>query len=79
MTPGEQADAVIAFYKRLSDGGVPEDAASLCSIDFNKSLMSGIVKPEPPDPHDQRAAIAEAGEAKRAQRAERLAAQNGAT
>lgn len=77
MTPTEQTEAVCAFYKRLTEGGVPEDAASVCSIDFNKSLMSGTVKPDPPDPSDQRAAIAEAGEAKRSQRAERLAARSG--
>lgn len=75
MTPADQADAVIAFYTRLTDGKIPADAALLLSIDFNKGLMTGSVKPEKPDVHEARATIDEAAAKKREAREARLAAQ----
>lgn len=75
MTPNEQADEVIAFYTRLTEGKIPEDAALLFTIDFNKGLMVGSVKPEKPALSELRSEFKSEAEAKHARRAEQLAAQ----
>lgn len=72
MTLSEQATAVIAFYKQLTEGGLTDDAAAVCAIDFNKSLMTGTVKPPAPTKSETNHTIAEAADEKRARRAEML-------
>lgn len=70
------ADAVIAFNKRLRDGGVTDDVAGVCTVDLNKILLSRNPPPIPSDPEAQRAEIREAAARKAEERAARLAGQS---
>lgn len=67
------ADAVAKFYKRLKEAGVDEQAAGVCTIDLNKSLLSREPpKITPEDKDAQRAEIRAASDRKAAERAAAL-------
>lgn len=73
MSLDAHADTVIAFHKRLTDGGITEDLAAVCTIDLNKVLLS---RNPPPigtlDKDAERAEIRAASDRKAAERAAAL-------
>lgn len=72
MTPTEQAEALVGFYKALTGGGVDEQAAGVLTIDLNKALIAGTVKLAEPTKAEKAAALASAAADKHAQRAAEL-------
>jgi hypothetical protein len=64
----EHADAIAAFYKRLTDAGVPADVAGVVTIDTNKALHAGHAKPPEPSKDERKADLQAAAEEKRQRR-----------
>lgn len=72
-TTDHQADELIGFHKRLTEGGLPETTASVLTIDLNKAILSGHLNVDAPEPTG-RDAIASAAVEKAGRRRAQLEA-----
>lgn len=68
-TLDQHAERLISFHKKLTDGGMPDDAASVITIDLSKSLLATENVTDTPV---TKADVRDAGEQKRRERDERL-------
>lgn len=69
-------DALIAFYKRLSEA-TDDQVAGVCTIDYNKALLAKETPPPAVDPDAERAKISAAAKRKQEERAAQLAGASG--
>lgn len=63
------ADTIAKFYKHLTEGGVADQVAGVCTIDLNKILLSRETPDTRPTKQDQHDAVAAAAAKKAADRA----------
>jgi hypothetical protein len=64
--------SVAAFYKALIENGVEAQVAGVCTIEFNKALLSRATPPIELDPTERRAEIRAAADRKQSERREQL-------
>lgn len=72
MTADQHAEVLVAFHKKLTEGGISSDAAGALTIEYSRGLIGGQVEPPTATKAEKIDEVAEAAERKRRAREEQL-------